>query len=231
MFSGSFAALLVLAATAQVQDYRGVTTETLESPDPADWLSFSRTLDAQRYSPLDQIDRDNVGRLQVAWSRGAGSGTQESIPLVHDGVMYLIQPGSNILALDAANGDLIWEYEREYANPNMGNTRSKTIAIYEDVVITTTPDSFVVGLDAATGEIRWETRANDRGHSSGPIIADGRRPPRKLLHRRARRADGRGALEVLHRAGAGRSARRLRQLGRRPGRDPASFHLGNVRFL
>ena len=174
MFSGSLAALLMLAAAAQVQDYSSVTTETLESPDPADWLSFSRTLDAQRYSPLDQIDRDNVGRLQVAWSRGAGSGTQESIPLVHDGVMYLIQPGSNILALDATNGDLLWEYEREYANPNMGNTRSKTIAIYEDVVITTTPDSFVVGLDAATGEIRWETRANDRGHSSGPIIADGR---------------------------------------------------------
>ena len=161
-------------APAQVDQFRPVTTEMLENPDPGDWLSFSRTLDAQRFSPLDQINRDNVDRLQMAWSRGTGTGTQESIPLVHDGVMYLIQPGSNILALDATNGDLIWEYEREYARENMGNTRSKTIAIYEDVIITTTPDSYVVGLDAGTGEVRWETQADARGHSAGPIMADGK---------------------------------------------------------
>src|SRR5690606_32731640 len=131
------------AAAAQTGDFTPVTTEMLENPDPADWLSFSRTPDAQRYSPLDQINRDNVGQLRMAWTRGTGTGTQESIPLVHDGIMYLIQPGSNILALDATTGDLIWEYEREYANPNQGNTRSKTIAIYQDVVITTTPDSYI----------------------------------------------------------------------------------------
>ena len=123
---------------AQLGNFTNVTTEDLENPDPADWLAFSRTPDAQRYSPLDQIDRGNVDGLRMAWSRGTGNGTQESIPIVRDGIMYLIQPGSNILALDATTGDLIWEYEREYANPNQGNTRSKTIAIYEDVVITTT---------------------------------------------------------------------------------------------
>ena len=161
-------------AQAQVEDYVPVTTQMLEDPAPADWLSFSRTPDAQRYSPLDQINRANVGRLEESWTRDLGSGTQESIPIVHDGVMYLIQPGSNILALDAGNGNLIWEYDREYANPNQGNTRSKTIAIYEDVVITTTPDSYIVGLDARTGAIRWETQADARGHTSGPILADGK---------------------------------------------------------
>lgn len=166
--------LAPVGAFAQVDDYTNVTTAMLENPDPADWLSFSRTPDAQRYSPLDQINRDNVAGLRMVWSRGTGTGAQESIPIVHDGVMYLIQPGSNILALDATTGDLIWEYEREYANPNQGNTRSKTIAIYEDVVITTTPDSYVVGLDARTGEVRWETQADARGHSSGPILADGK---------------------------------------------------------
>ena len=179
-FSGMAAVALLIfifvpaVGLAQVDNFTNVTTEDLENPDPADWLAFSRTPDAQRYSPLDQIDRGNVDGLRMAWSRGTGNGTQESIPIVRDGIMYLIQPGSNILALDATTGDLIWEYEREYANPNQGNTRSKTIAIYEDVVITTTPDSYVVGLDARTGEVRWETQADARGHSSGPIMADGK---------------------------------------------------------
>jgi alcohol dehydrogenase (cytochrome c) len=167
--------LVTVVAGAQVADVSPVTTEMLENPAPEDWLSFSRTPDAQRYSPLDQINSGNVQQLEVVWSRDTGtSRTQESIPIVHDGVIYMIEPGSDILALDGTNGELIWEYEREYSNPNMGDTRSKTIAIYEDVVITTTPDSYIVGIDARTGEVRWETQADQRGHTSGPILADGK---------------------------------------------------------
>ena len=210
------------AGLAQVGNFTNVTTEDLENPDPADWFAFSRTPDAQRYSPLGQIDRGNVGGLRMAWSRGTGNGTQESIPIVRDGIMYLIQPGSNILALDATTGDLIWEYEREYANPNQGNTRSKTIAIYEDVVITTTPDSYVVGLDARTGESavgnasrrpRTQLRA-DHGRWKGGDWRHLSGRPCQLLYRGPRRAHRRTPLEVLHDAGPRRPAG-IRHLGRR----------------
>ena len=53
---------------AQVTDFRPVTEETLRNPAPGDWLNFRRTDDAWGYSPLDEIDRDNVGQLQLAWS-------------------------------------------------------------------------------------------------------------------------------------------------------------------
>ena len=73
-----------------------------------------RTYDFQGFSPLDQIDRDNVAGLRLAWMRAMDEGAQEIRPLVHDGVMYIAHPGSDHLqALDAATGDLIWDYERE----------------------------------------------------------------------------------------------------------------------
>ena len=86
-----------------------VTDAMLRDPDPADWLHYSRTYDAQRFSPLDEINRDNVGSLQRAWSKPLPAGPLEIIPLVHRGVMYLTTPGSRdggsrVVALDAATG-------------------------------------------------------------------------------------------------------------------------------
>src|SRR5271169_818251 len=103
--------LLVAPLFAQVQNFRPVTQQMLENPTPDDWLMYSRTYDAQRFSPLRQITRENVGQLRMAWSRGLPSGQTETIPLVHDGVMYLVAPGAIVQALDAATGDLLWEYK------------------------------------------------------------------------------------------------------------------------
>ena len=75
---------------AQVKDFQPVTREMLLNPDPGDWLMYSRTYDAQRFSPLDQINRQNVGQLRMAWVRGMGPGTQETIPLVYRGVIYVV---------------------------------------------------------------------------------------------------------------------------------------------
>lgn len=157
-----------------VADYRPVTDAMLLDPPPQDWLWFSRTADAQRFSPLEQIDRSNVGSLALAWARGLPSGLSYSIPLVHDGVMYLVTPASSVMALDATNGDPIWEYRRQYDNPSIGpQGRAKTLAIYQDMVYFTAPDSTIVALDARTGELRWEASAGGRGHSSGSIIVKG----------------------------------------------------------
>lgn len=168
------AVIITSAANAQQDSFVPVTQQMLENPDPADWLMFSRTYDAQRYSPLDQITTDNVAGLTLAWARNLADGNTETVPLVYDGVMYVVTPGAVVQAMNAANGDLLWSYKREVSDNVAATSRAKTLAIYGDVIVWTAPDSFVVGLDARTGELRWETQADSRGHTSGPIIVEGK---------------------------------------------------------
>ena len=158
---------------AQVQNYKPVTQDMLTNPSPNDWLMFSRTYDAQRYSSLNQINKQNVNQLGLAWTRGLSNGTMESIPLVHDGVMYVIAPPASVLALDATSGDLIWEYKHRADNAPGPSGRSKAISIYQDVILYMAPDNFIVGIDARTGAAKWKV-ADTRGHSSGSIAVDGK---------------------------------------------------------
>jgi PQQ-dependent dehydrogenase (methanol/ethanol family) len=160
----------VAPGVAQVKNFTPVTQQMLQNPSPDDWLMFSRTYDAQRYSPLNQINKQNVSQLGLAWTRGLANGTMESIPLVHNGVMYVVVPGGAIQALDATNGDLIWEYKHKTQS---NGARTKAIAIYQDVILYMAPDTAVVGLDARTGAVRW-TVEDPRGHSSGGIVVEGK---------------------------------------------------------
>src|SRR5690348_3543203 len=107
-----------------------VTDAMLRNPDAADWLMYSRTYDAQRYSPLKQIDRSSVGSLALAWSKPLPEGQLEIIPLVYRGVMYLTTPGSRdagsrVVALDATTGEMLWEY----VPPNNASSRHKSPAV------------------------------------------------------------------------------------------------------
>ncbi|MBZ5674806.1 MAG: PQQ-binding-like beta-propeller repeat protein [Acidobacteriia bacterium] len=163
-----------LLAIGQVQRYVPVTQQMLENPSPDDWLMFSRTYDAQRFSPLKQITKQNVGQLRLAWERGMGAGQTETIPIVHNGVMYVVNPGAVVQALDATNGDVLWEYKRDVPANVAAQGRTKSLAIYQDIVAYTAPDSFVVGLDARTGEPRWQTKVDSRGNTSGPLIVEGK---------------------------------------------------------
>ena len=131
-------ALLVLAqitgAAAQERDLAPVTDAMLQNPDPADWLNWRRTLDGWGYSPLDQIDRENVHRLQLVWGWQMNAGANQTTPLVHDGVMYLANPANVVQALDAVTGDRLWEYRRDLDAmvESVLAPRSRSIAIYGD---------------------------------------------------------------------------------------------------
>src|SRR6266851_9048749 len=175
-FLGVFATPAAAQIAAQLTDFRPVTDAILANPDPADWLMISRTFDQQRYSPLDQINKGNVGQLRMAWSRGLPAGTQESVPIVYRGIMYLFAPGASIQAVDAINGDLIWEYQREYpqgVNPRAA--RNKSLGIYEDMIFFAAPDGYLLALDATTGKLRWETKVDEGGQTAGGIlVADGK---------------------------------------------------------
>ena len=166
-----------LPAQAQDRDFTPVTDAVLQDPDPADWLNWRRTLDGWGYSPLDQVDRGNVGDLRLVWSWGLEPGVSQTTPIVHDGVMYIANPGNVVQALDAGTGDFIWEYRREMDERLRPAAQMRSLAIYEDLIILNTVDAHVVGLDARTGEERWDTDvAPDQdgfGFSSGPVIADG----------------------------------------------------------
>ncbi len=152
-----------------------IDDKTLLNPSPDDWLWFSRTPDAQRFSPLAQVNTDNVSKLALAFARGLPKGLSYIIPLEYQGVLYLSTPTSTVLALDATTGDQIWEYQRQYANPNTGaQGHAKTIAIFDDMVYFTAPDSTVVALDAKTGQLRWEATTGQRGQSGGVIVANGK---------------------------------------------------------
>src|SRR6267143_2276642 len=99
-----------LTVTGEVQNFVPVTDAMLRNPDPNDWLMIRRDYHASDYSPLNQITRDNAKdlRLQWVWSMTEGARTQAA-PIVHNGIMYLNNAGNVLQALDARNGELIWE--------------------------------------------------------------------------------------------------------------------------
>src|SRR5499433_3925027 len=90
------AVMVPLMLLAQVKDFVPVTDQVLLNPSPEDWLMFSRTYDAQRFSPLTQVNKQNVAQLRLAWERGMGGGQTETIPIVYAGVMYVVTPGAVI---------------------------------------------------------------------------------------------------------------------------------------
>ena len=189
LVSSSVVALGLLApAAAGAQDPAGfvpVTDAMLQDPDPADWLMWRRTLDTWGYSPLEQIDRENVGDLRMVWTRALGPGLQQGTPLVYDGVLYMPNPRDVIQAIDAVTGDLIWEYRRErpddlaeYMIGSLTDT-NRNLAIHGGLIIDTSGDDYVFALDAQTGELVWETqvldyRVHPANQTSGPIVAGGK---------------------------------------------------------
>ena len=164
-------------AQAQTENVTPVTDAMLQNPDPADWVNWRRTLDGWGYSPLDTINRSNVGDLQLTWSWGLEPGVSQTTPIVHGGIMYIANPGNVVQALDARTGDFIWEHRREMDERRRPAAQMRSLAVYQDLVILNTVDAHIVGLDARTGDVRWDTTVmpddDGYGFSSGPVIADG----------------------------------------------------------
>ncbi|MGH6866783.1 MAG: pyrroloquinoline quinone-dependent dehydrogenase [Methyloceanibacter sp.] len=187
-FRHSVAAVLVAVSSASagaeeqppLQPYRAVTGEVLLNPSPADWLMWRRTYDSWGHSPLDQIDAKNVSRLQLAWAYTQEPGNQEASPLVNNGIMYLAQSQNVVHALDATNGNLIWEYRHplpafkgKYVKRQLLRSRN-AIALYGDNVYLATGDARLVALDARTGKVVWNVEVADYNpgfnYTAGPLI-------------------------------------------------------------
>ena len=181
---GLIAACLLLAgATASAQspvdEYTPVTGQMLVDPPAGDWPMWRRTYNHWGHSPLDQIDTTNVGDLRLAWAWTMAEGLQETTPLVHDGVMFLVQACDYVEALDVRDGTRLWEYRRprvEHGATLACANRNGTL--YEDKLFIGTHDAHLVALDARTGEVVWDVTVGDwevgQHYSGGPQVIKGR---------------------------------------------------------
>jgi quinohemoprotein ethanol dehydrogenase len=129
--------------------------------DPDNWSSWGRGPGEQHYSPLDQIDRDSVRRLSLAWHYDLPSGNSATGPLAVNGKVFVTAGHSYIRALDAVTGALIWEWDshtREQQRAMRLAWGSKGIAYWNGKVLVTTEDGRIFALDANTGAVVWEQR-------------------------------------------------------------------------
>ena len=136
----------LLQAQTGREDFVRVTDQMLQDPAPEDWPMWRRTLDSWGYSPLDQINRDNVRGLRMVWTRDLEQGTGEVTPLAYGGILYVPQAQDVIQALDAVTGDFIWEYGRSIPDDLYqmvgGNARNnRNVAIYDQMIINTSDDN------------------------------------------------------------------------------------------
>ncbi len=166
-----------VTVAGEVEDFRPVTDAMLRQPDDGDWLMIRRNYEAWSYSPLAEIDRGNVGDLELAWIWAMNEGGWNApSPIAYDGVLYVAGIGPVVQALDAVTGDLIWEYRVAVETSGYSGT-SRNLAIYGDRLLLATPDARLIALDARTGEKVWDTVIADHAdgfrNTSGPIVVNG----------------------------------------------------------
>ena len=165
--------------TAAIDDARLAAADA----NQGDWLSYGRNYSEDRYSKLDQITKDNLDELGIAWTLDLGTkrGIQ-STPIVVDGVMFFTGPWSVVYAVDARKGEIIWTYDpevtRKKAMDMCCGVVNRGLAIYKGAVFVGTMDGRLISVDAATGEPNWSVATFDPDSNysitGAPRIANGK---------------------------------------------------------
>jgi alcohol dehydrogenase (cytochrome c) len=152
----------------------------LRNPEPENWLSWRGNDAGWGYSPLEQINSENVKDLMPVWSYSTGlvEGHQAP-PIVNNGVMFVSTPENNVIALDAKTGYEKWRHRRKLPKELFQlHPTNRGVGLYKDKVYLSTLDACVVALDATTGKQVWETCIGDwkvgEYSTLSPLIADGK---------------------------------------------------------
>ena len=160
-----------------LDSFKAVTETMLNKVPDGDWLMWRRTYDAAGFSPLKKINRTNVKDLHLAWSWTLPNGANESTPVVHDGVLFVHGFGDKVQALDAATGDLLWQYSRRLPK-GVAASLKRGLSIYGNRLIVPTSDVHLVALDTKSGRVIWDVEIADMkaGYrvTGGPLIARGK---------------------------------------------------------
>jgi PQQ-dependent dehydrogenase (methanol/ethanol family) len=166
---GAMPATSALAAHSQA----AVTAARIEAADrePGSWMSYGRTYDEQRFSPLQQINASNIGQLKLAWhfDLDAAHRAQESTPVVVDGVMYVTAAWSKLFALDPATGRQLWVFDPavpgEAGVKGCCDVANRGVAVWNGKVYLGTYDGRLIAIDAATGKPVWSVTTVDDSQS------------------------------------------------------------------
>ena len=173
-------AALILAGACV---YAQVSYERIRqaSREPANWLTYSGSYDAHRYSALNELTPSNVGRLRPLWVYQAGEREIEVSPVVVDGVMYISEAPIGVTALDIHTGRPLWSWSRPtpadlttigYGRVNRG------VAVLDDLVYVGTLDAHLLAVDSRSGAIRWDTVVADYrkgyGITAAPLTINGK---------------------------------------------------------
>jgi alcohol dehydrogenase (cytochrome c) len=134
------------------------------SAEPGNWLTYSGNYAGHRYSPLAEINRDNVARLQPAWVyQSRETGNIETTPIVVDGLLYVTEKPHIVTALDGRTGRPIWSYRRPAPTGLRGccGQVNRGLAILGDTLFHNTYDSRLLAIDVNSGRMRWEVQVAD----------------------------------------------------------------------
>jgi PQQ-dependent dehydrogenase (methanol/ethanol family) len=133
-----------------------------------DWPHWGNVAENTHYAHLDQVDRDNVGDLEVAWSRPEGEGqfAWETFPIVVGRTMYYDTGTDQVYAVDAATGKVRWTYAPPVdflAGPSLqiNEPVSRGVTYGDGRIYLTTADDQLIALGAKTGKPRWKTQVID----------------------------------------------------------------------
>lgn len=169
-----------VSADAHAAPYATITQERLNNPEPENWLMYRGNYEGWGHSPLKQITNENVADLKPVWtlSTGVVEGHQAP-PIVNNGVMFVATPMNQVMAIDAASGDLLWRYQREIPEELFQlHPTSRGVGLWGDRIYFATTDAYLVALDAKTGNVDWEIPVED--YATGyymtlaPLTANGK---------------------------------------------------------
>jgi quinohemoprotein ethanol dehydrogenase len=159
----SFMLCLGCKGGARTSSVSGVNSERLINADqePQNWLTYGRTYNEQRFSPLKVITDQNVSQLGLAWYYDLDTHRgQEATPIVVDGVIYFTSAWSKVFALNAATGARLWSYDprvpRETDVNACCDVVNRGVAVWDGKVFSATLDGRLIALDIATGKLVWE---------------------------------------------------------------------------
>jgi alcohol dehydrogenase (cytochrome c) len=162
------------ASIAALTCFLGATTaaRAADADDPNNWSQYNRSTNAWRYSPLDQINKNNVGKLQVAWIAQGGDitmGLQET-PIAVDGIIYSIASGDRVTAIDGKTGKELWNFEPRL-DPLIKKVLfapySRGVAVAHGMVYIATADGRGIALDQKTGKEKWQVQLTDFTNCQG----------------------------------------------------------------
>src|SRR5690606_22945932 len=181
-----------LALPAMAQDVPVTTQEQLENPAAENWMMIHGNYAAHRYSPLDQINLDNIDQLELAYTfaiqgvEGGGSryanASLEGTPVVEDGMMYFPNGWGVVYKLDVSSPDRavpLWVMDPQVDKPWAGDVaccgiNNRGVALWQDKIISVALDGRLIATDKATGEVVWEREVADPAVAEtltvGPLV-------------------------------------------------------------